>query len=95
MRRYTRRRRTNFLLFKRLKKIINYMNSYIVLIPKNERSRDELESVNLLQYFLNISLNLILMYYHVLSHYVQRATIVDLSCRPPPQACLAIETIIE
>ncbi|RNA09378.1 hypothetical protein BpHYR1_003552 [Brachionus plicatilis] len=31
-----------------------------------------------------------LMYFHVLSHYVQRATIGDLSCRPPPQASLAV-----
>ncbi|RNA36734.1 hypothetical protein BpHYR1_050676 [Brachionus plicatilis] len=31
------------------------------------------------------------MYFRVLSHYVQRATIGDLSCRPPPQASLAVQ----
>ncbi|RNA15299.1 hypothetical protein BpHYR1_049698 [Brachionus plicatilis] len=40
---------------------------------------------------LDLRLNVLPVFlFFVLSHYVQRATIGDLSCRPPPQACLAV-----
>ncbi|RNA12104.1 hypothetical protein BpHYR1_035682 [Brachionus plicatilis] len=51
----------------------------------------ELNQIKFNIYYLFILLTfLTLKFLFVLSHYVQRATIGDLSCRPPPQASLAV-----